>query len=168
MEGIGYWIFLAVLYLLSSLMKKRRQQTIGQQQDKEDPNSTDEVKPNPFQAEFLQDLFRDMKDLVEDPEEISEEEIENIYVDEEVQEIEPEKEVVVASDENSHVVFEDLSEPDPEPDPEPIHEEYKYWKKQKVKMSAFSLSFTSMNDLKRAIVLKEILDKPRALRRVIH
>ena len=164
MEGIGYWIFLAVLYLLSSLMKKRRQQTIGQQQDKEDPNSTDEVKPNPFQAEFLQDLFRDMKDLVEDPEEISEEEIENIYFDEEVEEIEPEKEVVVASDENSHVVFEDLSEPEPEP----IHEEYKYRKKQKVEMSVFSLSFTSMNDLKRAIVLKEILDKPRALRRVIH
>jgi len=164
MEGIGYWIFLAVLYLLSSLMKKRRQQTIGQQQDKEDPNSIDEVKSNPFQAEFLQDLFRDMKDLVEDPEEISEEEIENIYFDEEVEEIEPEKEVVVASDENSHDVFEDLSEPKLEP----IHEEYKYWKKQKVEMSAFSLSFTSMNDLKRAIVLKEILDKPRALRRAIH
>lgn len=164
MEGIGYWIFLAVLYLLSSLMKKRRQQAIGQQQDKEDPNSTDEVKPNPFQAEFLQDLFRDMKDLVEDPEEITEDEIENIYVDEEAEEIEPEKEVVVASDENSHAVFEDLSEPKPEP----IHEEYQYWKKQKVEMSAFSLLFTSMNDLKRAIVLKEILDKPRALRRVIH
>lgn len=164
MEGIGYWIFLAVLYLLSSLMKKRRQQAIGQQQDKEDPNSTDEVKPNPFQAEFLQDLFRDMKDLVEDPEEITEDEIENIYVDEEAEEIEPEKEVVVASNENSHAVFEDLSEPEPEP----LHEEYQYWKKQKVKMSAFSLSFTSMNDLKRAIVLKEILDKPRALRRVIH
>lgn len=164
MEGIGYWIFLAVLYLLSSLMKKRRQQAIGQQQDKEDPNSTDEVKPNPFQAEFLQDLFRDMKDLVEDPEEITEDEIENIYVDEEAEEIEPEKEVVVASNENSHAVFEDLSEPEPEP----IHEEYQYWKKQKVEMSAFSLLFTSMNDLKRAIVLKEILDKPRALRRVIH
>ena len=164
MEGIGYWIFLAALYLLSSLMKKRRQQAIGQQQDKEDPNSTDEVKPNPFQAEFLQNLFRDMKDLVEDPEEITEDEIENIYVDEEAEEIEPEKEVVVASDENSHAVFEDLSEPEPEP----IHEEYQYWKKQKVEMSAFSLLFTSMNDLKRAIVLKEILDKPRALRRVIH
>ena len=163
MEGIGYWIFLAVLYLLSSLMKKRRQQAIGQQQDKEDPNSTDEVKQNPFQAEFLQDLFRDMKDLVEDPEEITEDEINNIYVDEEAEEIKPEKEVVVASDENSHAVFEDLSEPEPEP----IHEEYQYWKKQKVEMSAFSLLFTSMNDLKRSIVLKEILDKPRALRRVI-
>ena len=161
MEGIGYWIFIAVLYLLSSLMKKRRQQAISQQQDKEDPKSTDEVKPNPFQAEFLQDLFRDMKDLVEDPEEIPEDEIENIYVDEEAEEIEPEKEVVVASDENSHVVFEDLSEP------EPIHEAYQYWNKQKVKMSAFNLSFNSINDLKRAIVLKEILDKPRALRRVI-
>jgi len=109
MEGIGYWIFIAVLYLLSSLMKKRRQQAISQQQDKEDPNSTDEVKQNPFQAEFLQDLFRDMKDLVEDPEEITEDEINNIYVDEEAEEIKPEKEVVVASDENSHVVFEDLS-----------------------------------------------------------
>jgi len=164
MEGIGYWIFLAVLYLLSSLMKKRRQQAIGQEQDKEDPNSIDEVKPNPFQAEFLQNLFRDMKDLVEDPEEITEDEIENIYVDEEAEEIEPEKEVVVASDESSHAVFEDLSKPEPEP----IHEEYQYWKKQKVEISTFSLSFTSMNDLKRAIVLKEVLDKPRALRRVIH
>ena len=160
MEGIGYWIFLAVLYLLSSLIKKRRKQAIGQQQDKEDPNSTDEVKPNPFQAEFLQDLFRDMKNLAEDPKDISEEEIENIYVDEEAENIEPEKEVVVASDENSHVVFEDLSAP--------IHEAYQYWKKQKVKMSAFNLSFNSINDLKRAIVLKEILDKPRALRRIIH
>ena len=164
MEGIGYWIFLAVLYLLSSLIKKRRKQAIGQQQDKEDPNSTDEVKPNPFQAEFLQDLFRDMKNLAEDPKDISEEEIENIYVDEEAEEIEPEKEVVVASDENSHVVFKDLSKPEPEP----IHEAYQYWNKQKVKMSAFNLSFNSINDLKRAIVLKEILDKPRALRRIIH
>ena len=164
MEGIGYWIFLAVLYLLSSLIKKRRKQAIGQQQDKEDPNSTDEVKPNPFQAEFLQDLFRDMKNLAEDPKDISEEEIENIYVDEEAEEIEPEKEVVVASDENSHVVFEDLSDPELEP----IHEAYQYWKKQKVKMSAFNLSFNSINDLKRAIVLKEILDKPRAIRRIIH
>ena len=159
MEGIGYWIFIAVLYLLSSFMKKRRQQ-----HDKKDPNSTDEVKPNPFQAEFLQNLFRDMKDLVEDSEDITEDEIENIYVDEEADEIEPEKEVVVASDENSHVVFDDLSKPEPEP----IHEAYQYWKKQKVEMSAFSSLFTSMNDLKRAIVLKEILDKPRALRRIIH
>jgi len=50
MEGIGYWIFIAVLYLLSSLMKKRRQQAISQQQDKEDPKSTDEVKPKPVSS----------------------------------------------------------------------------------------------------------------------
>ena len=66
MEGLGYWIFIAVLYLLSALMKKRQQQVPASQ----DSDSPKEKKSNLFQAEFLQDLFGDMKEYVSEPEEV--------------------------------------------------------------------------------------------------
>ena len=67
------------------------------------------------------------------------------------------------SKEHDHVVFEDLSNPKPEP----LHKEYQYWKKHSVKKHQFDLSFDSYDELKRAIIMKEILDKPRAQRRSI-
>ena len=67
------------------------------------------------------------------------------------------------SKDHDHVVFEDLSNPEPEP----IHKEYQYWKTHPVKKHQFDLSFDSYDELKRAIIMKEILDKPRAQRRSI-
>ena len=62
MEGLGYWFFLAVMYLLSAFLKKRKQQAPADQ----NPEIDSEKKPNPFQAEFLQDLFGDMKEYVKE------------------------------------------------------------------------------------------------------
>ncbi len=161
MEGLGYWIFLAVLYLLSALMKKRQQQAARRKLDQEEASSTPREKPNPLQAEFLQDLFGDVKELVKEPKE----EVGDEFADFKVVKTEPvpEPKPVHIPIEHDHVVFEDLSEPEPEP----IHAEYQFWKKKRKEKRPLGPLFRSMNDLKRGIVLKEILDKPRAMRRSI-
>ena len=152
MEGIGYWIFLAVMYLLSMFFKKRNQQV---------PNDlvpSNNKKPNPFEAEFLQDMFGDLKEMVQKEEEKEEELADFEYI---VEEEAPE--TINIPKEHDHVVFEDLSSPERKP----IHEEYRFWKKKKEKSKGIGSLFTNMHDLKRAIVMKEVLDKPRALNRGI-
>ena len=67
------------------------------------------------------------------------------------------------SKEHDHVVFGNLSYLDSKP----IHKEYQYWGKNPGKKYQFDLSFDSYDELKRAIIMKEILDKPRAQRRSI-
>ena len=148
MEGIGYWIFLAVMYLLSMFFKKRRQQVAT------DSEPSNNKKSNLFEAEFLQDMFGDLKEMVQKEEELADFEY---IVEEEV------PEPIHIPKEHDHVVFEDLSSPEPEP----IHEEYRFWKKKKEKGKRIGSLFTDMDDLKRAIVMKEVLDKPRALNRGI-
>ena len=59
MEGIGYWIFLAVMYLLSMFFKKRQQQVPN------DSEPSNNKKSNLFEAEFLQDMFGDLKEMVQ-------------------------------------------------------------------------------------------------------
>ena len=41
MEGIGYWIFLLALYLISTLAKKRKQKKAWETLDKEEENQGD-------------------------------------------------------------------------------------------------------------------------------
>ena len=67
------------------------------------------------------------------------------------------------SKEHDHVVFGNLSDLDSKP----IRKEYQYWEKTPGKKYQFDLSFDSYDELKRAIIMKEILDKPRAQRRSI-
>ena len=148
MEGIGYWIFLAVMYLLSMFFKKRQQQVST------DSEPSNNKKLNPFEAEFLQDMFGDLKETVQKEGELADFE----YI---VEEEAPEP--IHIPKEHDHVVFEDLSSLEPKP----IHEEYRFWKKKKEKGKGISPLFTDMDDLKRAIVMKEVLDKPRALNRGI-
>ena len=63
MEGIGYWIFLAVMYLLSMFFKKRQQQVST------DLEPSNNKKLNPFEAEFLQNMFGDLKETIQKEEE---------------------------------------------------------------------------------------------------
>ena len=112
MEGIGYWIFLAAMYLLSALFKKRQQQAPAESE------SPSEKKSNPFEAEFLQDMFGDLKEMVGMDEENEEDELEDYeYV---VEEEAPEP--VQVPGEHDHVVFEDPSLPKTEP----THKENRY------------------------------------------
>ena len=153
MEGIGYWIFLAAMYLLSALFKKRQQQAPAES------DSPSEKKSNPFEAEFLQDMFGDLKEMVGMDEEKEEDELEDYeYV---VEEEAPEPAQV--PEEHDHVGFDDPSLPKTEP----THKENRYSENHEEINKGIGPLFTHMDDLKRAIVMKEVLDKPRALRRGI-
>ena len=161
MEGLGYWLFLAVMYLLSAFFKKRKQQATRQQGEQEKLGSQTQESQNPFKSDFLKDLFGDIKEFGQEHDvEIQEEYFDNKELDE--KQISMAKEDQTSKD-HDHVVFEDLSNPEPEP----IHKEYQYWKTHPVKKHQFDLSFDSYDELKRAIIMKEILDKPRAQRRSI-
>jgi len=161
MEGLGYWFFLAVIYLLSAFLKKRKQQAARQQGEQEKLGSQTQESQNPFKSDFLKDIFGDIKEFGQEHDvEIQEEYFDNKELDEKQISMAKEDQT---SKEHDHVVFEDLSNPEPEP----IHKEYQYWKKDPVKKHKFDLSFDSNDELKRAIIMKEILDKPRAQRRSI-
>jgi len=161
MEGLGYWFFLAGMYLLSAFLKKRKQQAARQQGEQEKLGSQTQESQNPFKSDFLKDIFGDIKEFGQEHDvEIQEEYFDNKELDE--KQISMAKEDQTSKD-HDHVVFEDLSNPEPEP----IHKEYEYWKKDPVKKHKFDLSADSNDELKRAIIMKEILDKPRAQRRSI-
>ena len=161
MEGLGYWFFLAVIYLLSAFLKKRKQQAARQKGEQEKLGSQTQESQNPFKSDFLKDIFGDIKEFGQEHNvEIQEEYFDNKELDEKQISMAKEDQT---SKEHDHVVFEDLSNPEPEP----IHKEYQFWKKDPVKKHKFDLSFDSNDELKRAIIMKEILDKPRAQRRSI-
>ena len=161
MEGLGYWFFLAVIYLLSAFLKKRKQQAARQKGEQEKLGSQTQESQNPFKSDFLKDIFGDIKEFGQEHDvEIQEEYFDNKELDEKQISMAKEDQT---SKEHDHVVFEDLSNPEPEP----IHKEYQFWKKDPVKKHKFDLSFDSNDELKRAIIMKEILDKPRAQRRSI-
>ena len=161
MEGLGYWFFLAGMYLLSAFLKKRKQQAARQQGEQEKLGSQTQESQNPFKSDFLKDILGDIKEFGQEHDvEIQEEYFDNKELDEKQISMAKEDQT---SKEHDHVVFEDLSNPEPEP----IHKEYEYWKKDPVKKHKFDLSFDSNDELKRAIIMKEILDKPRAQRRSI-
>jgi hypothetical protein len=161
MEGLGYWFFLAGMYLLSAFLKKRKRQAARQQGEQEKLGSQTQESQNPFKSDFLKDIFGDIKEFGQEHDvEIQEEYFDNKELDEKQISMAKEDQT---SKEHDHVVFEDLSNPEPEP----IHKEYEYWKKDPVKKHKFDLSFDSNDELKRAIIMKEILDKPRAQRRSI-
>ena len=149
------------MYLLSAFFKKRKQQATRQQGEQEKLGSQTQESQNPFKSDFLKDLFGDIKEFGQEHDvEIQEEYFDNKELDE--KQISMAKEDQTSKD-HDHVVFEDLSNPEPEP----IHKEYQYWKTHPVKKHQFDLSFDSYDELKRAIIMKEILDKPRAQRRSI-
>ena len=141
MEGLAYWIFLAAFYLLSAFMKKRRQQV-------SDSDTSSEKKSNIFQNQFFQDMFQDMKEIDVEPEVLSLEEDSYLEEDNSLEE---------------KPIFNDLSKlsnEDGNKNNKPIS-------KHDIKKQIGVNFFKNPNDLKRGIIMKEILDKPRALRKNI-
>ena len=51
MEGIGYWLFLAALYFIMSLMKKRQQKSARRILDQDESVPESDQQPGPFQSE---------------------------------------------------------------------------------------------------------------------
>tara|TARA_B110000116_G_scaffold176716_1_gene152925 strand:- start:42 stop:497 length:456 start_codon:yes stop_codon:yes gene_type:complete len=150
MEGLSYWIFLAAFYLLSAFMKKRRQQV-------SDSDTSTEKKPSIFQNQFFQDLFQDMKEVNVESEDSFLEKFDNLD-EREILEEENNKTL-----EEEVVISEDLSKfSDVEKDKK-IKRLSSYDIKNQLQVSFFK----NIDDLKRGIIIKEILDKPRALRKNI-
>ncbi|MEC7934630.1 MAG: hypothetical protein VX922_00395 [Candidatus Neomarinimicrobiota bacterium] len=164
MDGLAYWLFIAALYFLSSLMKRRQQKFARNKLEREDIDADDsdfiENKTSPA-PESMDDFFDQLRNYGKEFLDFEEEE-DDQYPSEDEEQIEQEVIIEEPSEDKSRAVFEDLSEEKLEP----IHEEYRITKKQNQNMSLLVNSILSDNNkVKKAIILKEIFDKPRALRR---
>ena len=118
-------------------MKKRREQV-------SESGSPTEKKPNIFQNQFFQDLFQDMKEINVESEDPYLEEFDNSLVEEI-----PEEEIPEAN------LFEEE------------YKKIKLIKKHDLKKQLQVSFFKNSEDLKQGFIIKEILDKPRALRKNI-
>ena len=150
MEGLAYWIFLAAFYLLSAFMKKRRQQV-------SDSDTSTEKKPSIFQNQFFQDLFQDMKEVNVESEDSFLEKFDNL---DERKILEEENNKTL---EEEVIISEDLSKSSDVEKDKKIKHLSSYDIKNQLQVSFFK----NIEDLKRSIIIKEILDKPRALRKNI-
>ena len=164
MDGLAYWLFIAALYFLSSLMKRRQQKFARNKLEREDINADDsdfiENKTSPS-PESMDDFFDQLRNYGKEFLDFEEDD-DDQYLSEDEEQIEQEVIIEEPSEDKSRAVFEDLSEEKLEP----IHEEYRITKKQNQNMSLLVNSILSDNNkVKKAIILKEIFDKPRALRR---
>ena len=164
MDGLAYWLFIAALYFLSSLMKRRQQKFARNKLEREDIDADDsdfidnKTSPSP---ESMDDFFDQLRNYGKEFLDFEEED-DDQYPSEDEEQIEQEVIIEEPLEDKSRAVFEDLSEEKLEP----IHEEYRITKKQNQNMSLLVNSILSDNNkVKKAIILKEIFDKPRALRR---
>jgi hypothetical protein len=157
MEGLSYWIFLAAMYLLSAFMKKRQQQVTS---------SSKKNKSKVFQNKFFEDLFQDLKEVGVEPEDPILEQFEDSSPDkivvEEEKNILDEEFISIPGKEPSDNL-ESFSKPDNLVSPK----ESLLLTKESKKKLVFSKLFNNIDDLKQGIIMKEILDKPRAIRKNI-
>jgi len=164
MEGIGYWLFLAALYFLLSLMKKRKQKSARRMLDEDESVQESDKQSGPFQSETLKELFNEIKNFGQDILEPGADEIAD-YEFEEPTDIDEQPEIIDESEQvqTARAIFEDFSEEYPEH----IHEKYPIRKKVSPTGHFISPLLKDVDRFKQAIILKEVLDKPRALKRSI-
>ena len=126
MEGIGYWLFLAALYFLMSLMKKRKQKSARRMLDEDESVQESDQQPGPFQSETLQELFNEIKNFGQDILEPGADEIAD-YEFEEPTDTDEQPEIIDESEpvQTARAIFEDFSEEYPEH----IHKKYPIRKK---------------------------------------
>ena len=167
MEGIGYWIFLLALYLISTLAKKRKQKRAWEVLDKEEENQEDPLSKPDFIEQFFGDLVSKEEKLII-PEMEPEPEPEEAYAEEEIP-IETESipsEVQADLSGSSFKAFES-------PFDKRHVGAFSHWDLPEKKLAEESLAsilvqLNGKTNLRRAIILKEILDKPLALRSRSH
>ncbi len=159
MEGVGYWIFLLILYSLSMMAKKRKQKQAWrdlEDQEGEKPSPA----PKPEMPGFLQDIFQEIKsEMMEKEEPETHESFEEVYEEEpEVIQEDIPKPVYVAPSQTTDSSEHSIKWDHPNP---PLKEDAEN------PLLAFVQNLQSPDNLKQAIILKEVLDKPRSLRRSI-
>jgi hypothetical protein len=138
-------------------MKKRRQQ---------ESDGPIEKKPSIFQNQFFQDLFQDMKEINVESEDSFLEEFDDSDNDEILEEKVDkilDKEIISTSEKDNQTVFVDSSKLTD------LHDSKKYQllNSREINRAIQGNYFNNLDDVKRGIIIKEILDKPRALRKNI-
>jgi hypothetical protein len=149
------------LYLISTLAKKRKQKKAWETLDKEEENQGDTSSQPDFIGQFFGDLVsKEEKLIVSD----DEPEPEEVY---------PEEEIPIETESIPSEVQADLSHPSSEKYVSPIGERHvgtiSHWDLSEKKSTGESLEsilgqLNGKTNLRRAIILKEILEKPLALR----
>ncbi len=150
MDNLGYWFFLLIIYLLSAVMKKRRQKEARKGLNQEGEN--DWKTPD-----FVKGIFADFVDKGES----DLDEVTYVEVDEKL-EAEP--------DENEFEGQPQILTPEPKVEFSVVQRdrtigtlEHKVSKKKKHR----AIFFKDLQDVRMAMIYKEIMDKPRALRHSI-
>mgnify|MGYP001497131021 FL=1 len=178
-EEFYYWIGIALFYLLSSIFKKREQQVDGTEKKPSENTSLKSFLQNSLQIDTQRDIFGNLKNepIIENtPEETNL--IENNLDSEELtsfpsqmnsnqSSIQDEKSTDISYNnqfirERNPVLIKDLEK-------RPSSEDFvkaKYNKVVKIQGLA-KLGLNKNNDLKRAIIINEILSKPRAMKKNI-
>jgi len=163
MEGIGYWLFLAVLYFLMSLMKKRQQKSARRMLDDSESVPEPDQQPGPFESETLQDLFNEIKSFGQDILEPDADRIGDYEFEVPEEEDQPDLIDELEPAQSAQDIFDDFSEEYPEH----IHKKYPVRKKVSATGHFISPILKDSNKFKQAIILREVLGKPRALKRSI-
>jgi hypothetical protein len=170
-EGIGYWLFLLILYLLSAFLRRRQREAARQRIETEagEPPAAEPVKP----ADWLREIFGEEIVIEEEP-------VPEPYAETSVPGTEterPEPEYIPSAAEQPpepDILVEETIEPETSTPPEKpsfavletaVRPEQVEFFASGTSMDIFREFLTSPVRLKQAIVLQEILGPPRALRR---
>jgi hypothetical protein len=165
------WLGIILLYLISGYMKKRNKDAKNREIES-DPNwdppqdyqpPTEPQQPKPNLNQLLNDLFQGAINL--EPEIPTLEDVEAEYSEEEFIEAQPYQAPAHVEDHSSHVAeqgdaFEEKMYHSKLADRKELH----LGKKSKTKHALRFELFENKKSLKKAIILKEVLDKPLALR----
>ncbi|HIC38027.1 MAG TPA: hypothetical protein EYO79_01005 [Candidatus Marinimicrobia bacterium] len=150
MDNPGYWLFLLIIYLLSTMMKKRRQKEARKGLNQEGEN--DWKTPG-----FVKEIFTDFVDK-------GESDLDEVTYTELDEELEAEL------DENVFEGQPQISTSEPKVDFSVVQGDrtigtlvHKVSKKKKHR----AIFFKDLQDVRMAMIYKEIMDKPRALRHSI-
>ena len=151
MEDFGYWLFLLVLYMLSAFMKKKKRKAAYRKLEEEDDAEVGWEAP-----EFVKELFSDFSETEDAKEEIVlPSEVDKVDHDVKLEpSVENESEVPL---EKIHKTHKDLSS---KSDVQVGTLKRTRLKKEIIKTSFFK----KQHDVRIAMIYKEVLGKPRALR----
>ena len=176
-EEFYYWIGIALFYLLSSIFKKREQQVDGVEKKSSENTSLKSFLQNSLQIDNQRDIFGNLKNepvfentaeetnIIEDN--LDSEELTSPQMNSNQPFIQDEKSTDISYDNQfasarNPVFIKDLEKP-------PSIEDFVQAKHNKVvKIQGLAkLGLNENNDLKRAIIINEILSKPRAMKKNI-
>ena len=178
-EEFYYWIGIALFYLLSSIFKKREQQVDGAEKESSENTSLKSFLQNSLQIDTQRDIFGNLKNepiientaeetnLIEDNLDSEELTSPSTQLNSNQPYIQDEKSTDISYNnqfirEKNPVLIKDLEK-------RPSSENFvkaKYNKVVKIQGLA-KLGLNENNDLKRAIIINEILSKPRAMKKNI-